>query len=71
MGKDVMPLGQDVIGIGRKRLLRNCPVCHSKQQSVLLKNEEGGWILEWQGTINKNRAQEELVRLLLADQGFP
>ncbi len=31
VGKDIMQLRQDVSGIGLKRLLRNCPVCHSKQ----------------------------------------
>jgi hypothetical protein len=37
-----MQLRQNVSGIGLKRLLRNCPVCHSKQYSVLLENGEGG-----------------------------
>ncbi len=31
MGKDIMQLRQNVSGIGLKRLLRNCPICHSKQ----------------------------------------
>ncbi len=31
VGKDIMQLRQNVSGIGLKRLLRNCPVCHSKQ----------------------------------------
>ncbi len=31
VGKDTMQLRQNVGGIGLKRLLRNCPVCHSKQ----------------------------------------
>ncbi len=30
VGKDIMQLRQNVSGIGLKRLLRNCPVCHSK-----------------------------------------
>ncbi len=31
VGEDVLQLRQNVSGIGLKRLLRNCPVCHSKQ----------------------------------------
>jgi hypothetical protein len=31
VGKDIMQLRQNVSGVGLKRLLRNCPVCHSKQ----------------------------------------
>ena len=31
VGEDVVQLRQNVSGIGLKRLLRNCPVCHSKQ----------------------------------------
>ena len=31
VGKDIMQLRQNVSGIGLKRLLRNCPVGHSKQ----------------------------------------
>ncbi len=31
VGEDVMQLRQNVSGIGLKRLLSNCPVCHSKQ----------------------------------------
>ncbi len=31
VGEDVVHLRQNVSGIGLKRLLRNCPVCHSKQ----------------------------------------
>jgi hypothetical protein len=31
VGKDIMQLLQNVSGIGLERLLRNCPVCHSKQ----------------------------------------
>ncbi len=31
VGKDIMQLQQDVSGISLKRLLRNCPVCRSKQ----------------------------------------
>ncbi len=42
VGKDIMQLRQNVSGIGLKRLLSNCPVCNSKQQSVLLKNREWG-----------------------------
>ena len=42
VGKDVVQLRQNVSGIGLKRLLRNRPVCHSKQQSVLLEHREGG-----------------------------
>ena len=42
VGEDVMQLRQNVSGIGLKRLLRNCPVCHSKQQSILLEHREGG-----------------------------
>ncbi len=41
VGEDVMQLRQNVSGIGLKRLLRNCPVCHSKQQSILLEHREG------------------------------
>ncbi len=37
-----MQLRQKISGIGLKRLLRNCPVCHSKQQSMLLEHREGG-----------------------------
>ena len=42
VGEDVVQLRQNVSGIGLKRLLRNCPVCHSKQQSILLEHREGG-----------------------------
>ena len=42
VGEDVMQLRQNVSGIGLKRLIRDSPVCHSKQQSVLLGNREGG-----------------------------
>ncbi len=42
VGEDVMRLRQNVSGIGLKRLLRNCPVCHSKQQSILLEHGEKG-----------------------------
>ena len=42
VGEDVVQLRQNVSGIGLKRLLRNCPVCNSKRQSVLLAHEEGG-----------------------------
>ena len=42
VGEDVVQLRQNVSGIGLKRLLRNCPVCHSKQQSILLEHGEGG-----------------------------
>ncbi len=31
VGKDIMQLRLNVSGIGLKRLLHNCPVCHSKQ----------------------------------------
>ncbi len=31
VGEYIMQLRQDVSGISLKRLLRNCPVCHSKQ----------------------------------------
>jgi hypothetical protein len=41
VGEDVMQLWQNVSSIGLKRLLRNCPVCHSKQQSALLEHGEG------------------------------
>ena len=42
MGEDVVQLRQNVSGICLKRLLSNCPVCHSKQQGVLLEHREGG-----------------------------
>ena len=42
VGEDVVQLRQNVSGISLKRLLRNCPVCHSKQQGVLLEHREGG-----------------------------
>jgi len=42
VGENVVQLRQNVSGIGLKRLLRNCPVCHSKQQSILLEHREGG-----------------------------
>ncbi len=42
VGEDVMQLRQNVSGIGLKRLLCNCPVCHSKQQIILLEHREGG-----------------------------
>ncbi len=42
VGEDVMQLRQNVSSIGLQRLLRNCPVCHSKQQNILLEHGEGG-----------------------------
>ncbi len=42
VGKDIMQLRQNLSDIGLKRLLSNCPVCNSKQQSVLLENREWG-----------------------------
>ncbi len=42
VGKDIMQLRQNVSGIDLKRLLSNCPVCNSKQQSVRLENREWG-----------------------------
>jgi hypothetical protein len=62
VGEDVMQLRQNVSGIlvGLKRLLRNRPVCHSKQQSVLLEHREGG--RGWSGTTGMHRVQEELGR---------
>jgi hypothetical protein len=42
VSKDVVMLQQDVRGVSLERVLFNCPVCHSKQQSVLVKNREGG-----------------------------
>ncbi len=42
VGEDVVQLRNDVSGVILKRLLRNYPVCHSKQQSVLVEHVEGG-----------------------------
>jgi hypothetical protein len=60
VGEDVMQLRQNVNGIGLKFLLHNCPVCHSKQQSILLEHREGGEC--GQGTTGMHRVQEELGR---------
>jgi hypothetical protein len=40
--EDVVQLRQDVRGISLERLLRNRPVCHRKQQCILLENGERG-----------------------------
>ncbi len=41
VGEDVVQLRDAVNGVSLKRLLRNRPVCHSKQQGILLENGKG------------------------------
>ena len=48
VGQNVVMLRNDVRGVSLERPLRNVPVCHSKQQSVLVEHGEGG---ELRGTI--------------------
>ncbi len=66
MGKDVVQLRYDVSGARHKnkRLLRNRPVCHSKQQSLLVEHGEGDG-RGWRGTNGTHQAQEEPGQLFL------
>jgi hypothetical protein len=41
VGKDIMQLRQNVSGIGLKRLLRNCPVCHENNNVYCWKTGKG------------------------------
>ncbi len=70
VGKDIMQLRQNVSGIGLKRLLSNCPVCNSKQQSVLLEKREWGEGDKEPPVDIQHPALKELGRLLLVGQGF-
>jgi hypothetical protein len=42
VGEDVVQLRNDLSSVSFKCLLGNCPVCHSKQPSVLVEHGEGG-----------------------------
>jgi hypothetical protein len=57
-------LRNDVRGVSLERLLRNCPVCHSKQQSVLVEHGEGGESCEEQSErIKRNKSLSRYVEL--------